>query len=409
MRVTSRFWFLLWCTVATAAEPVRVAVLEPLSGPFANVGESNQRALQLAVDAVNARGGVLGGRKLEPVFFDHKMNPQEALLALRQVADRGIPYVVQGSGVNVTLALSDAIAKHNQRRPDQPMLFMIHSGPDPVLANAQCHFLQFRVMPDTDMLMEVMTSHIAARPEVRRVYLVNQDYAYGQALSRAAKQLLAAKRPDILIVGDDLHPLGKVKDFAPYVAKIQAARADTVITGNWGNDLALLIRAGRESGIDVSYYTLWGGIFGAPTAIGEAGIGQMKVISVWHANINERSVHSALDYRTRFPEGRDDLYGTWIRLAVEMLARAIDKAGSDYPPKVARALEEMRLEDDAGEVWMRQDNHQLLQPIFVSTFAPVNGDDVKIDIERTGLGFRTEERVEAKDTALPTTCRMERF
>ena len=257
MRVTSRLWFLLWCTAATAAEPVRVAVLEPLSGPFANVGESNQRAFQLAVDAVNARGGVLGGRKLEPAFFDHTVNPQEALLALRQVADRGISYVVQGSGVNVTLALSDAIAKHNQRRPDQPMLFMIHSGPDPVLANAQCHFLQFRVMPDTDMLMEVMTSHIAARPEVKRVYLVNQDYAYGQALSHAAKLLLAARRPDILIVGDDLHPLGKVKDFAPYVAKIRAARADTVITGNWGNDLALLIRAGREGMIDVSYYTLW--------------------------------------------------------------------------------------------------------------------------------------------------------
>jgi branched-chain amino acid transport system substrate-binding protein len=383
-------------------------VLEPLSGPFANVGEGNQRALQLAVDAVNARGGVLRGRKLEPVFLDHKMSPQEALLALRQVADRGIAYVVQGSGVNVTLALSDAIAKHNERRPDQPMLFMIHSGPDPVLANEKCHFLQFRVMPDTDMLMEVMTSQIAARPEVKRVYLVNQDYAYGQALSRAARQLLAAKRPDILIVGDDLHPLGKIKDFAPYVTKIKAARADTVVTGNWANDLALLIRAGREIGLDASYYTLWGGIFGVPTAIGEAGIGQVKLVSSWHANINERSVRSALAYRARFPGASDDLYVTTVRLAVEMLARGIEKAGSDKPVEVARALEEMRIEDDGGEVWMRRDNHQLLQPIFVSTFARVDGKDVKIDVEHTGLGFRTDVRVEARDTALPTTCRMER-
>lgn len=260
MRAMSWLWLLLLCKAATAAEPVRIAVLEPLSGTFANVGEGNQRALQLAVEAVNERGGVLGGRKLEPVFFDHKMSPQDALLALTRVVDRDITYILQGSGVNVTLALSDAIAKHNQRRPDQPMLFMIYSGPDPVLANEKCHFLQFRVMPDTDMLVEVMTSHIAARREVKRVYLLNQDYAYGQALSRAAKQLLAAKRRDVFIVGDDLHPLGKVKDFAPYVAKIKAARADTVITGNWGNDLALLIRAGREAGVDVTYYTLWGGI-----------------------------------------------------------------------------------------------------------------------------------------------------
>jgi branched-chain amino acid transport system substrate-binding protein len=263
-------------------------------------------------------------------------------------------------------------------------------------------------MPDTDMLMEVMTSQIAARPEVKRVYLVNQDYAYGQALSRAARQLLAAKRPDILIVGDDLHPLGKIKDFAPYVTKIKAARADTVVTGNWANDLALLIRAGREIGLDASYYTLWGGIFGVPTAIGEAGIGQVKLVSSWHANINERSVRSALAYRARFPGASDDLYVTTVRLAVEMLARGIEKAGSDKPVEVARALEEMRIEDDGGEVWMRRDNHQLLQPIFVSTFARVDGKDVKIDVEHTGLGFRTDVRVEARDTALPTTCRMER-
>jgi branched-chain amino acid transport system substrate-binding protein len=400
---------LLFGGATIAAEPVRLAVLEPLSGTFANVGEGNQRALQLAIEAVNERGGVLGGRKLEAIFFDHKMNPQEALLALTRAADSGISYVLQGSGVNVTLALSDALAKHNQRRPDRPILFMIYSGPDPVLANEKCHFLQFRVMPDTDMLMEVMTSHIAARRDVKRVYLVNQDYAYGQALSRAAKQLLTAKRPDIQIVGDDLHSLGKVKDFAPYIAKIKAAHADTVVTGNWGNDLALLIRAGRQAGLTVSYYTLWGGIFGSPTAIGEAGVGQMKVVSMWHANINERSMQSALAYRTRFPEAPDDFYGTWIRLAVEMLARGFDKAGTDQPLKVAQALEETRIEDDAGEVWMRRDNHQLLQPIFVSSFAAANTSDVKIDIERTGLGFRTEARIEAKDTALPTTCRMERF
>jgi branched-chain amino acid transport system substrate-binding protein len=408
VRATWWLWFLLLCKATTAAEPVRLAVLEPLSGPFANVGEGNQRALQLAIEAVNGRGGVLGARKVEPVFFDHKMSPQEALLALRQATDRGISYVVQGSGVNVTLALSDAIARHNSRHPERPILFMIHSGPDPVLANDKCHFLQFRAMPDTDMLMEVMTSHIAARNEVKRVYLVHQDYAYGQALARAARQLLAAKRPDILIVGDDLHPLGKVKDFAPYVAKIKAARADTVITGNWASDLSMLIRAGRQIGLDVNYYTLWGGIFGVPTEIGEAGVGRVKLVSAWHANINERSARSALAYRARFPDARDDLYGTAIRLSIEMLARAMDQAGSDDPVKVARELERMRLEDDAGEVWMRPDNHQLLQPIFVSSFGRVDGKDVKIDIEHTGLAFRTEARVEARDTALPTTCRMKR-
>jgi branched-chain amino acid transport system substrate-binding protein len=210
-------------------------------------------------------------------------------------------------------------------------------------------------------------------------------------------------------VGDDLHPLGKVRDFAPYVAKVKAANADTVITGNWGNDLSLLIRAGHDAGLNVAYYTLWGGIFGAPTAIGDAGAGRVKLISAWHANISERAVRSAQAYRERFPAARDELYSTVIRLAFEMIARSLDQAGVDDPIRVARAMETLRFEDDAGEVYMRTDNHQLIQPIYVSTFAPLDGTQVKMDIERTGFGFRTDRRVDGKDTVLPTTCKMQRM
>jgi len=394
---------------ARAAEPLRIAVIEPLSGAFANGGEANQRAAILAVEDVNRRGGVLGGRKLEPMFFDHKMNPQEALLVLNQLVDQGIRYVTQGTGANVALALSDAIARHNQRHPDRPILFVIYSAPDPVLSGEKCQFLQFRIMPDTDMFVEVMARYIAGQPEVKRVYLIHQDYSYGHALSRSVKALLAVKRPDIRIVGDDLHPLGKVRDFAPYVAKVKAANADTVITGNWGNDLSLLIRAGHDAGLNVSYYTLWGGIFGAPTAIGEAGAGRVKLVSAWHANISDRAVRSAQAYRERFPTARDELYGTVIRLAFEMIARSLDQAGVDDPIRVARAMETLRFEDDAGEVYMRPDNHQLIQPIYLSTFAPLDAAGVRIDLERTGFGFRTDMRIEGKDTVLPTTCRMHRM
>ena len=87
----------------------------------------------------------------------------------------------------------------------------------------------------------------------------------------------------------------------------------------------------------------------------------------------------------------------------EMLA-AMKKAGSNDPVKVAHTLEGMKMQTALGEVEMRADNHQLLQPLYISTMS----DKAKYDVEHTGLGFVTNGKVEAKDTALPTTCQIER-
>ena len=116
------------------------------------------------------------------------------------------------------------------------------------------------------------------------VYLINQDYSFGKAVAAAAHKMLAEKRPDIKIVGDELHPLQKVQDFSPYVAKIKASGADTVITGNWSNDMVLLIKAGKDAGLKVTWETYYGGSPGTVTAIGEAGVDTLKQVSEWHSN-----------------------------------------------------------------------------------------------------------------------------
>jgi branched-chain amino acid transport system substrate-binding protein len=84
--------------------------------------------------------------------------------------------------------------------------------------------------------------------------------------------MLKAKRPDIQVVGDELHPLLKITDFAPYIAKIKASGADTVITGNWGQDMALLIKAAADAGLQASWYTYYAGGTGGPTAIKQANL-----------------------------------------------------------------------------------------------------------------------------------------
>jgi branched-chain amino acid transport system substrate-binding protein len=392
-----------------ALEPIGIAFVDGLTGPFANVGEGSWRHLVLEIGKVNARGGVLGGRRLEAISLDSKSNPQDAILALKSAMDRGYRIVFQGNGSSVALALSDAIDKHSQRNPQDPVLLINYSALDPALTNERCSFWHFRFEADVPMRMKALVEAIAARPLVRRIYLINQDYSYGHSVARFAREMLAARRPDIRVVGDDLHPIAMIKDFSAYVAKIKASGADAVITGNWGNDLNLLVKAARESDMRADFYTYFGATDGAPTAMGRAGVERVKVVNVWHSNIDGRRTDALVKaWKRRFPESVADLDYASFRIAIAMLVRALEQVGSVDLRRVALAMENMRIDDDAGEVWMRADNHQLVQPMFVSTLMPVDGKAVRHDLERTGLGLRTDLRIEAKDMMLPTTCRMRR-
>jgi len=409
LRWTAAVAAALLAGVATAADPIRIGFIDPLSGAFANVGESELRHFQFVADLINARGGAAGGRKLEIVPFDSKASPQEAVLVLKQAIDQGIHYVLQGNSSSVAHAIVDTLDKHNKRNPEQAVIFLNYAAVDPALTNEKCMFWHFRFDADADMKMSAITDVIAENKSITKIYLLNQDYAFGLAVARAGRAMLNKKRPDIQIVGDDLHPLGKVKDFAPYVAKINASGAEAVITGNWGNDLALLVKASKEAGLKVDYYTYYGGVTGTPPAIGESGIGHVRAVSAWHSNVG--TPHAAkmfAAYRERNKTARDDYWFNFPVNVLEMLTKAVEQAKSADPLPVARALEGMKFEADTGEITMRADNHQLLQPMYVATFAKVDGKSVKLDIDRTGLGFRTERRVEAKDTAMPTVCKMER-
>jgi branched-chain amino acid transport system substrate-binding protein len=390
-------------------ETIKIGYIDPLSGPFANVGQHGLRELQLVVEGINERGGVLGGTRFEIVSLDGKANPQESLIAFRQLVDQKVKFMFQGNSSAVAGALTDAVAKHNDRNPDSAMIYLNYAAVDPALTNDRCNFWHFRFDADADMKMQALTNMMAKVPSIKKVYLINQDYAFGHAVAKAARSMLAVKRPDIEIVGDDLHPLGKIKDFAPYISKIKASGADSVITGNWGADLALLVRAGRDAGLQVDYYSYYAGIVGGPAAIGEAGIDHVKQVTMWHVNAGGAASDALVErYRERFPEANDDFFFLTIQHAMELLVQAIEKTGSTDPLAIARTMEGARYEGITGEVWVREDNHQLMQPLYVSTLKKMGEEGVKYDVERTGMGPKTDVRVEAADTYLPTTCEMKR-
>ena len=399
-------------TTSAQGAPTKLALIESLSGSFANTGEAVFRNLLWATERVNARGGVKlpgGARPLQLLRYDSKGSNEEALSALRAAIDDGVHFVLQGNSSATAAALIEAISKHNQREPGRRVVFLNYSAVDPLLTNERCNFWHFRFDAHADMRMAALMEVLREDKALQRAYLIGQDYSFGQAVLREARRQLSAQRPDVTIVGDELHPVGRVKDFAPYAVKIKASGAQAVITGNWGNDLTLLVKAAREVGYDGMFYTFYGNALGAPAALGEAGVGKVVAVADWLPNLpTEGSAAFYRAFRERFPKPQDDYVHMRMQLMVEALAQAMQQAGSTDALPVARALEHasVTLYGQAGS--MRAQDHQFQQPLVVGVMDRLGAPGVKFDVEGSGYGFRVVRQIPADKAQMPSTCRMQR-
>ncbi len=410
-------WLVALCLAVAPAQaqnlpPVRLALIESLSGPFANTGESVWRNIAWGVERVNERGGVIWGgerRLLRLERYDNKGQVEESLAALRAAIDDGARIVLQGNSSAVAAALIDAIDKHNQRDPSRQVVFLNYSAVDPMLTNARCSFWHFRFDAHADMRLRALLSVLRNDRDVSRAYLIGQDYSFGQSVLREARRQLNDVRPDIAIVGDELHPLGRVKDFLPYAQKIKASGAQAVITGNWGNDLTLLVKAAREVGFEGKFYTFYGNALGAPAAIGEAGVGRVIAVADWLPNLgtpeSDRFVEA---FRQRFPKPADDYLHLRMQLMIEALVQAMARAPSPTPLALAQALEGADVTLAGQRAQMRAADHQVQQALVVGVMDRVGTPGVKFDVEGSGFGFRVVRRLTPAQAEMPHACVMSR-
>ena len=398
--------------------PIKIAMIEGLSGPFANTGEAVFRNLIWAVERVNARGGVrlaasadsaASRRPLSIERYDSKGQNEEALTALKSAIDDGAQFIMQGNSSATAAALIDAINKHNERVPGKRVLFLNYSAVDPILTNEKCSFWHFRFDAHADMRMTALMELLKADKNLKKVYIIGQDYSFGHAVALEARRQLGALRPDVELVGDELHPVGRVKDFLPYAAKIKASGAQAVITGNWGNDLTLLVKAAKEVGFAGKFYTFYGNALGAPAAIGDAGIGKVVAVADWLPNVaTKQSDAFYQSFRQRFPKPADDYVHMRMQLMVESLAQAVEKAGTTDSIAVAVQLERASVTFGGQTGTMRALDHQFQQPLVVGVMDRQGAPGVKFDVEGSGYGFRVIKTIAASRAESPTTCKMQR-
>ncbi|MEI6734055.1 MAG: branched-chain amino acid ABC transporter substrate-binding protein [Comamonadaceae bacterium] len=401
-----------------ALAPIKIAMIENLSGPFANTGEAVVRNLTWGLERINSRGGVkLAGapgvaashRLLSLERFDNKGQIEESLSALRSAIDDGARFIVQGNSSAVAASLIDAINKHNEREPDRRVLFLNYSAVDPILTNEKCSFWHFRFDAHAEMRMSALMAVLKDDRTLQSVYLIGQDYSFGQAVAREARRQLGLLRPDLPIVGDELHPMGRIKDFLPYATKIKASGAQAVITGNFGNDLTLLVKAAKEVGFEGKFYTFYGNALGAPSAIGEAGIGRVLAVADWLPNVQSAASEAFYQsFRDRFPKPADDYVHMRMQLMLEALVQSIEAAGTTDATTVAAQLEKARVSFASQSAAMRRSDHQVQQALVVGLMERQGSPGVKFDVEGSGYGFRVIKTLNAAQAELPSSCRMQR-
>ncbi len=387
---------------AQQGETVKIAWIDPLTGLMGPVGNNQLNTWKFMAEEFNKKNPA--GVKFEVIGLDNKLSPAESLTALKAALDQGARYIAQGNGSSVAGALIEAVDKHNQRNPGKEVIFLNYAAVDPDFTNSKCNYWHFRFDADTSMKMEVITTFMKDKMDVKKVYLLNQNYSHGQQVAKFAKENLARKRPDIQIVGEDLHPLAQVRDFAPYIAKIKASGADTVITGNWGSDLALMIKAANEGGYTGKFYTYYTGVTGTPTALGTGGAGRVYQVSYSHYNMGGQMEKWMAGFKAKY---NDDLYTGAVPTIYNVLSTAMAKAKSTDPVKVAAAMEGLKVANFNGEVEMRKTDHQLQQPLFMTVWQKTDAKH-PYSAENTGMTLAPVKEYPSFVASTPTSCQMKR-
>lgn len=400
-----------YASITKAKDTIKIAIIEPMSGPLASVGLDFIEGLEFHAERINEAGGVLGGRHIEIVPYDNAMVAEKTIQQLRKVIDEDIRYVTQGVGSNHALNIIKTLQKHNKRNPGKEIMFLNHSAVTTSFTNELCNFYHFRFDANVDMKVAALVAQMAKDPSIKKVYLLNQNYAYGQSFQKAARKFLAERAPNIEVVGDELIvPFGKILDFNPYVAKITSSGADTVLTGNWGPDAARLIKASANSELKVQFYTIYAGIPATINSMGKKVSTFNKVVQVTESHENDAS----------HPEWLKEIDGEYFkfsnkspyvdrqRFMLEMFVKAVEKAESTDPTAVGFALEGMTGRGAHGEIYMRAIDHQIHFDMVLS--------HVSTDVEKTfiynnedfGMAYVTDGWVSKEDLTLPTTCKMKR-
>ena len=391
-------------TASAGAQELKIGILESLSGPQTSTGRLFANASRYVVDQINAKGG-FNGAPIEIIEYDSAGTTTGAAAKFKQAVADGVDVVLQGASSAIAGQITEDVRKHNIRNEGEEIMFINLGGEALELTGDKCHFYHFRFTTTAPMRVKPMVLVMKEGGDLGgRVYSLNQNYSWGQDMQKAIQDQAATGGYEV--VGTDLIEVNKIQDFAPYVAKIKSANPDTVMTGNWSNDLLLLMKATGDAGLRVRFGTIF---LDQPGSIANAGETALGHYLASPSNLAAGKPDFPEDYKAKTGH-----YPVYIEPqsvhAIEALGKALEKAGTDGEDvdvtKIALALEEVRLDTDLGPITVRKEDHQAVLPVVVSKVEK----GAKYPVDGTDLGFAPIKVVPGEEAIYPVqeSCKMTR-
>jgi len=389
------------------AAPLKIGLVETLSGPQASTGLMFKAATRYVIDQINAGGG-WNGEPVQLVEYDNQGGPAGASDKVKAALADGVQLIVQGSSSAVSGQITEDVRKFNLRNQGKEVVFLNVGGEALELTGEKCHFHHFRFNPNAQVRVKALVSAMKQDNALgTKVYSINQNYSWGQDMEAAI--VANATAGGYQVVEKTLHDTNKIQDFAPYVNKIAASKADTVITGNWSNDLLLMMKASKAAGLTARFGTAFLDQPGNIANAGDAALGHY-VAHAFNADANGKdSEVFAEDYKAKtghypvYTEGQT-VFG--LQMVASVLKGVKAQDGKLNVNAFAKALETARVKTPVGESAMRADDHQILLPIAVSKVSK----DAKFKADNTPMGFQTVKLFSAQEAAAPVqgNCKMQR-
>ena len=389
---------------ALHAEPLKIGIIESLSGAQTSTGRLYANAVKYGVDRINEAGG-FNGEPVTVTEYDNAGGSPEAADKFRQAVADGVDIIFQGASSAIAGQLTEDVRKHNIRNPGKEVIFINLGGEAMELTGDKCQFYHFRYTTTAPMRVNALVSAMKESGDLGdKVYSINQNYSWGQDMQAAVEA--AAAEAGYTVVDEVLHDVNKIQDFAPFVARIRSAGPDTVFTGNWSNDLLLLMKAAGDAGLDVTFATAFLDQPGNIANAGKTALGHYIANNYDNAATDgefAESYKAATGHYPIFVEG----HTAFAVGALQQALGAVDFGGGDIDTtKIALALEDTTYESPIGPISVRKEDHQTIRPVVVSKVV----EDPKYPADGTNMGFETVKVIAGDQAISPVqdSCKMER-
>jgi branched-chain amino acid transport system substrate-binding protein len=359
---------------------IKIGVIDSYTGPATVYAKDVLDGLKIAINRVNASGGVLG-RKIEFVTRDDKFKPDIALTMAKELVMReGVDVLLGVTNSGAALAVSEFA--HKEKIP-----FIVTDSKSDKVIGEKGHRYVFNANENTAMIGRATALALSKKPYVK-YWIMGEDYEFGHACAEEIWNHLKVLKPDVQLLGQSWRKVGE-PDLLPYITTAIAAQPDCIISAAGGGGIVNFLKAvkaiGLEKKIPIYQHYATDTIALQPLGLEDAPEGVMGSSS-YHFYYPNTKANKAFEQEfmstyKRYP-GSTALYGY---VAGVMIAKAYQKAGKVDRERFIDALEGLTVDTPIGSLQMRACDHQLVLPMYYGTTKKVAGYDFLIGSDMTSI------------------------